>query len=231
LSTVLLIDGYNLIGPVAAPRSFVSSRQRASGNPAPRSWLQVERQKLLERLSEHLGDLVRERTCVVFDAKNAPRGRSSEGSYQSIQVRYAVDYPEADDLLEEIIRNHPAPKHLSVISSDHRVQAAARRRKAAYFDADPWYDDLVDGKLILGWHPKRRRRQADRKQTDDPKLVDNAPQSDGSAGRGRSRKTDGPGLPDELEIGLSDLLGGHREPSAIELSDEELRRWIDGVDE
>lgn len=195
MSTVLLIDGYNLIGPVAAPRNFsVSNRRDVRGGSAP-SWLQVERKRLLDRLAEHLGELVCERTCVIFDAKNAPHGRSSETNHHLIQVRYAVDYPEADDLLEELIRNHPTPKHLTIVSSDHRVQSAARRRKATYFDSDPWYDDLLDGKVRLGWYPKTKLR-AKEKASKEALISNDQAKSDGKL-------------------------------SELEISDDELRDWID----
>lgn len=199
---VLLIDGYNLIGPVAAPRGF--SRANRTDARDSTSWLQVERMRLLDRLATHLGELVCERTCVVFDAKNAPRGRASEMRHQSIQVRYAVDYPEADDLLEELIRNHSTPKRLTVISSDHRVQSAARRRKATYFDSDPWYDDLLDGKVRLGWYPRTRLK---------PKLPSKGKPPGESHAVNDQAKNHQPQSDNEL--------------SGLQISDEDLRKWID----
>ena len=178
MSTVLLIDGYNLIGPVAAPGDFPRShRKDVRGGNSP-SWLQVERERLLDRLRKYLGELICERTCVVFDAKNAPRGRSSQTNHHSIQVRYAVDYPEADDLLEELIRNHPTPKHLTIVSSDHRVQSAARRRRAFYYDSDPWYDDLLDGKVRLGWYPKAKLK-SNHKASEETRIPDDQTETDG----------------------------------------------------
>jgi hypothetical protein len=45
-------------------------------------------------------------------------------------------------MLEELIEAHHAPKSLLVVSSDHRVQRAARRRGARYIDSDRWYSEL-----------------------------------------------------------------------------------------
>src|SRR6056297_1890983 len=125
MSMVLLIVGYNVIAPVAAPAR--------GGVP---HWLELERRQLIERLAKHLPKHIAARTCVVFDAKQSPKDQPAEFRHSGITVRFAVDYPEADDLLEELIRRHSTPKGLTVVSSDHRVQAAARRRRAGCFDAD-----------------------------------------------------------------------------------------------
>lgn len=143
MSILLLIDGYNVVAPVAPP-----SRNRHSSAGDDR-WLQRERFQLIERLVRHLVPAVRDRTCVVFDAANPPRDRPSEFQIEGIDVRFAVGFPEADDLLEEIIAAHSAPKTLTVVSSDRRVQAAARRRGALTVDSQPWLDDLLDGKPRL----------------------------------------------------------------------------------
>ncbi|MCM2373880.1 NYN domain-containing protein [Aporhodopirellula aestuarii] len=146
MSVVLLIDGYNIIAPVAAP---------ARGATA--DWLAKERQLLLDRLVEHLDETVRSRTCVIFDAKDAPPHLPDRYDHQGIDVRFAVEYSEADDLLEEIIALHPTPKLLTVVSSDHRVQTAARRKRATAFDSDTWLDQLLDGHVLLARYPKRKR--------------------------------------------------------------------------
>lgn len=142
MSLILLVDGYNVVAPVAPPGRM----------PDPH-WLQRERDQLLRRLVKHLDDSVRNRTCVVFDSANPPSDRPSEFEVAGIQVRFAVDYPEADDLLEEIIAAHSAPKSLAVVSSDHRVQAAAKRRGSQTFEAQNWLDNLLDGRIGLATPP------------------------------------------------------------------------------
>ena len=145
----LLIDGYNVIAPVAPP-----SRDGVR-------WLQRERQRLVDRLIQHLDDAVRRRTCVVFDAADPPTDRESEYVQGGLLVKFAVGYREADDLIEEIIACHSAAKNLAVVSSDHRVQAAARRRGATTFESQDWLDRLLDGKVVLA----ARRRGGARKGT------------------------------------------------------------------
>ena len=134
---LLLIDGYNITQPIAPSR-----------NPDPR-WLEKNRAGLLRDLTRFLPESVRDQTCVVFDAANPPPGRADRFDHQGIQVRFSVGYPTADDLLEQLIRAHHAPKRLMVVSSDHRVQNVARQRKARFSDSDPWMDALTDGKPQL----------------------------------------------------------------------------------
>ena len=52
-----------------------------------------------------------------------------EEEYQGLQIRYAVHDAQADDLIEKLIQHHSAPRQLTVISDDHRIQQAARRRQ------------------------------------------------------------------------------------------------------
>jgi len=142
MSWLLLIDGYNVVSPIAAPR-------RPGTREADPNWLHDERMRLMHRLVDHLPGEIRRRTCVVFDAANPPRDRPHQFEFQQLTIRFAIDYPEADDLIEEMIAAHSAPKQLMVVSSDHRVQNAARRRGCQTFDSDPWLDDLLDRKLDI----------------------------------------------------------------------------------
>ena len=137
----LLIDGYNIVAPIAGPRI----RRGAAIDP---NWLHRERMLLIRRLVKHLPSDTREQTCVVFDASNPPSDRPSQYTYEGIDIRFAVEYPEADDLIEEIIASHPAPKNLMVVSSDHRIRNAAKRRHCETFDSQKWLDDLLDEKTF-----------------------------------------------------------------------------------
>jgi len=161
MSLVLLIDGYNVVAPVAPP-----------GRLTDPMWLQREREQLLRRLVKHLDPRVRARTCVVFDAANPPPDRPSEFELDGIQVRFAVGYAEADDLLEELIAAHSAPKQLAVVSSDHRVQAAAKRRGSQVFESQAWLDDLLDGRIRLAATQSGGAGQGSESGGDKPDAVD-----------------------------------------------------------
>ena len=137
MSLLLLVDGYNVVSPAAPPTR------------PDRNWLQRERMQLINRLAGKLEADVRKRTCVVFDAANPPRDRPSEFVIEGIEVRFAVGYAEADDLIEELIAAHHSPKQLMVVSSDHRLHAAAKRRGAKSCDSEPWLDALLDGRTRL----------------------------------------------------------------------------------
>ncbi|RCS41068.1 hypothetical protein DTL42_21020 [Bremerella cremea] len=124
----LIIDGYNLlfaagmVGSVDGEGSF-----------------EGERRALLDALLKVIDPKELSQTTVVFDSANAPPGLPRTVNHHQITVRFASGYADADEMIEELIRDHHAPKRLTVVSSDHRVQRAARRRKATAIDSDSWF--------------------------------------------------------------------------------------------
>ncbi len=141
----LLIDGYNLL--------FTSGMEGRSRGP---KWLQRARERLLKFLRSKLPAEDIPATLVVFDAGSRPfstgvanagiRDQSNSDSAlaldDGIQVIYAIDYDEADDLLENIIRKHTAPKSLTVVSSDNRIRKCALARRARSLDVDAFLTQL-----------------------------------------------------------------------------------------
>jgi hypothetical protein len=128
----LLIDGYNLL--------------YAAGftDPAPTApRLAHARLALLDFVARSVPPAERPRTTVVFDAAGAPKHLPRQLTHQEMVVCFAVDYASADDLLEELIRADSAPRRLLVVSSDHRVQRAARRRRASAIDSEAWYREAL----------------------------------------------------------------------------------------
>jgi len=156
MAPYLLIDGYNVIAPVAPPG--LSAERPGAG-----TWLRRERLLLLDRLADHLPAAVLERTCVVFDSRRRHGAAEAKLRHRGIEVRFAVDHDEADDLIEEILQQHPHPKRLTVVSSDHRVQAAAKRKRAAVYDSETWLDCLLDGRPLVRKLPRQRKQQPDEK--------------------------------------------------------------------
>jgi predicted RNA-binding protein with PIN domain len=128
---VLLIDGYNLLHA-----SGIIGRGSGPGG------LERSRQALLGFLAASLDRDLRQRTTVVFDAKDSPPGLERITQYEDITVCYAAAHAEADDLIEELIRTCSAPRSLTVVSSDHRVQQAARRRRATAIDSRSWFEQV-----------------------------------------------------------------------------------------
>ena len=136
----VLIDGYNLIFQCGL-----------EGRSAATDALEKARGRLLNELAAHLSDQARQNTTIVFDAKTRPVKEVPETTeHHGIQVLFAVDYEDADANLESLIRKHSVPKQLTVVSSDHRIQTAAKRRKATPVDSDVWYEQLMTGQLESG---------------------------------------------------------------------------------
>jgi len=128
-----LVDGYNLLNACGV---------EAAPGPPGTPELDRARQGLLDFLAEVLTAEEVGRTLVVFDAHGPRRRGAVEERYRGLSVRFAVQYPDADTLLEQLIAQHTAPKQLTVVSSDHRVQRAARRRRAKFIDSEDWYAAL-----------------------------------------------------------------------------------------
>lgn len=109
-----LIDGYNLLYALGR----LTSR---SGRDA----LQGARRWLLLQLRLHHGPTAD--VSVIFDAQSAPPGTSRYDNQGGIHVEFARE-ESADDRIEDLIDREASPKLLTVISDDHRIQQAARRR-------------------------------------------------------------------------------------------------------
>ena len=148
----LLIDGYNLM--------YAAGIVGAGRGPGG---LERSRAALVRFVAESLSDVERGSAVIVFDAAGAPPGLPATLNASGLTIRFAKNYPDADALLEELIAADHAPRTLTVVSSDHRVQRAARRRRAAAVDSDVWYETVL-----------RKRRSASRGQAksanvDEPK--------------------------------------------------------------
>jgi len=112
-----LIDGHNLIGAMPDLRLE---------DPDDEARL-VER---LQRLAMRTG----RRITVVFD-RGAPGSVSSWPSRGGVTVQFAPSGTTADELLIRRIGAERNPRGLIVVSSDRRVQEAARRRGATVWPA------------------------------------------------------------------------------------------------
>jgi hypothetical protein len=112
-----LIDGYNLLHAMG----LLSKRLGPEG-------LERARQNLLGVLHGSFAD-ESDRVTIVFDAAKPPPGVPAEMEYHGLHVRFAIGLAAADDLIEQLIRKASAPRNLTVVSDDHRIRDAARRRR------------------------------------------------------------------------------------------------------
>lgn len=121
----LFIDGYNLL--------HAAGLARAQYGPGD---LERARDRFLLLLSQLLDDVQRPRTVVVFDAKESIGFLGSTCTRFDMTVVYPDRGVEADAVLETMIRDHSAARSLRVVSSDRRIQVAAKRRKARPIDSE-----------------------------------------------------------------------------------------------
>ena len=127
----LIIDGYNLLHAAGLARA-----NYAQGD------LQRQRHQLLVRLAGSLSTEERQRCTVVFDAIEAPTGLAREFQHEGIAVLFAEPGHEADEVIEHLVATHSAARNLIVVSSDHRLQRAARSRRAASLDSEAFLTRL-----------------------------------------------------------------------------------------
>ncbi len=127
----LLIDGYNLL-----------HASDVFGHGTELTELHRSREALLRFLAAAIADKERAHTTIVFDAADAPPGLPQSYSFEGMLVQFAREAGNADAMLEDLIEAHDTPRTLVVVSSDHRVQRAARRRRAKAVDSERWWTEL-----------------------------------------------------------------------------------------
>jgi predicted RNA-binding protein with PIN domain len=126
-----LIDGYNvmfaagLMGPKLGPERFRKVRLR-----------------FLNDLASTIGAVEAHLTTVVFDANDAPEHVPASSRHKGICVLYAVEHESADERIEDLIAKDSNPRTLTVVSSDHRIQRAAAKKKAKVVSADEFLTRL-----------------------------------------------------------------------------------------
>lgn len=108
-SQTLLVDGLNLLG--ARPDGWWRDRPRAMARLVGR----------LDRIAEELPAEV----VVVFDGREHQRVREAES--ERVGVRFAPGGPDAaDKVIAAMVRSHPAPEGVLVVSSDKRLRNAVK---------------------------------------------------------------------------------------------------------
>lgn len=127
----LIIDGYNLLHAAGLARL-----QYGPGD------LERARQRLLARIAEKLRLDERRRCTVVFDALQAPADLPRHMDHQGLTIQFAPAGLDADTVIEQLIASHPASRRMIVVSGDHRLQRAAKRRNASPIDSETFLNEL-----------------------------------------------------------------------------------------
>jgi uncharacterized protein len=129
MSRAYVVDGYNLLFHLG----FLERRGSAGALARAR-----------ERLLQHIHDALARGGAAVTVVFDAARNRKSPlpQQWRGIEVRYSGGGDFADDVIEAMIAASPQPQELVVVSNDHRIQEAARRRCAQPWSCDQFLDHL-----------------------------------------------------------------------------------------
>ncbi|MHC4575368.1 MAG: NYN domain-containing protein [Planctomycetota bacterium] len=122
---VVIIDGHNLLRSV----------QRA-GEP----FESVTDVQLCHVVGRYL-KLTGEQGEVVFDG-SGPRDKARFDNISNLEVIFAGPGADADKVIEDKVKATTAPRSLSVVSSDRRLRAAARARKATAVKSEVFWENL-----------------------------------------------------------------------------------------
>src|SRR5690606_38904703 len=77
---------------------------------------------------------------------DSPWGVAKQLRHRGIAVQFSAKDEDADTVIEQLIAADSAPKRLTVVSSDHRLQRAAKRRRATAIDSDVWFARLLQAR-------------------------------------------------------------------------------------
>ena len=121
----LIIDGYNLM--------HAADIARRSYGPGD---LERCRNQLNRLLTDLLGRDALSRTSVVYDAFDSTSDANRSQDHAGLHVLFAPKGTDADTEIERLLSKHSSPKQVLVVSSDHRLHKAARRRRASCVDSE-----------------------------------------------------------------------------------------------
>lgn len=131
----LLIDGNNLLH---ASDVFPDGRDRSLG---------AAQRALVAALTAKWTASELNTAVIVFDGN----GGAKHGSQVTEIAAESSDRPrvlfpnrkqDADDVLESFLRAEREPTRLLVVSSDHRIQRAARQAGAKYIDSEAYWREI-----------------------------------------------------------------------------------------
>ena len=120
----LLIDCYNLLH-VSMPPSLAGLDE---------AWLC----RLLASRRSRFGRMV-----VVCDGVPKPGG-PARSPVPEVDLVFSGPNRSADDVIIELIEKHSAPRRLTVVSNDRRLQKAARRRRAHVSPCEQMVHELLN---------------------------------------------------------------------------------------
>jgi predicted RNA-binding protein with PIN domain len=139
----ILIDGYNVLFAQDDLEELMHSGKR----------LHHAREALLRRLSDLLGEH-RAEAVVVFDAVRKPVGVREQRRAHGMQVHFANRAPDADTVIEEMVRDADPARQVLVVTNDNRLRDAAAQRKARTIGVGAFLSALEQGTFSLHGRPE-----------------------------------------------------------------------------
>lgn len=119
------------------------------------------------QLISHYLSRKRDTGQIVFDGIGPP-DKTPLQNIQNLEVIFSGSH-EADEIIEELILENTAPKRLIVVSSDRRVKAAAKKRKATAIKSDDYWMQLtkfLEKKQFKSPEPPAKRDGISENETD-----------------------------------------------------------------
>ena len=104
--------------------------------------LERSRNRLLKQLAGHLDSRAAADTLIVFDSTQAAPNDAPSETESPLTVCFSRDGRDADTEIELLLKSHSSPKQVLVVSSDHRLHKAARRRQARCMDSEDFLSVL-----------------------------------------------------------------------------------------
>lgn len=128
---ILLIDGYNLLHAAG-----MGQRDYKPGD------LLRCRTRLLRYLLGKLSRAEVRSATLIFDARDPPPDRPAEILVSGLTVLFANPGGDADVMIQQWLSRHPAPRRVTLVSSDRALQRSARGCGAKFVGSDAFLEEL-----------------------------------------------------------------------------------------
>jgi predicted RNA-binding protein with PIN domain len=79
---------------------------------------------------------------LIFDARDPPPDRPTQAVVSGLKVLFANPGGDADVMIEHWLSRHPAPRRVTLVSSDRALQRAARGCGAKFLGSDEFLEEL-----------------------------------------------------------------------------------------
>ena len=93
------------------------------------------------RILSRFFTLTSEKSEIIFDGIGPP-DKTGFYNISNIEILFAGRGTDTDTVIEDKIRASTAPKKLTIVSSDRRLRAAARTRKANSIKSDLFWTEV-----------------------------------------------------------------------------------------